>query len=50
MFLVTGKSKASTLREVLYGVRQPELYPAQRIHPGDGQVTWLVDEAAGSKL
>jgi hypothetical protein len=24
--------------------------PAQRIHPTDGTLTWLVDEAAGSKL
>jgi 6-phosphogluconolactonase len=50
LFLVTGESKASTLKEVLRGVYQPELLPAQRIRPTDGKVIWLVDEAAASAL
>jgi 6-phosphogluconolactonase len=50
LFLVTGESKAVVLSQVLNGKYSPEQYPAQRIRPSDGQVTWLVDEAAGSEL
>ena len=50
VFLVTGKSKALTLSQVISGNSTPEQLPAQRIHPTDGQVTWLVDEAAASEL
>lgn len=50
IFLVTGENKARTLREVLYGKYQPELFPAQRIRPSSGKVIWLADEAAGSNL
>lgn len=50
VFLVTGKSKAFTLSQVISGNSTPEQLPAQRIHPTDGQVTWLVDEAAASEL
>ncbi len=48
LFLVTGATKAETLRAVLEG---PEgLYPAQRIRPISGHLTWLMDAAAASKL
>lgn len=50
LFLVTGESKASTLKEVLNGAHKPELFPAQRIQPTDGKLIWLVDEGAASKL
>jgi 6-phosphogluconolactonase len=51
MFLVSGESKAEILARVLDDKNyQPELYPAQRIHPFGGEVTWLIDEAAASKL
>jgi 6-phosphogluconolactonase len=46
-FLVTGASKAETLQAVLDGPPDPERYPAQRIQPTDGQVTWLMDRKAG---
>jgi len=49
-FLAVGKSKSETLASILNGVYHPELLPAQRIHPIDGEVLWLVDEAAASKL
>lgn len=49
-FLVTGASKAETLRNVLKGERNLEKYPAQRIQPVDGTLVWLVDEAAGRFL
>jgi 6-phosphogluconolactonase len=51
IFLVTGANKAATLNNVISGYNNfPEQYPAQRIRLTDGQVTWLVDEAAGQKL
>jgi 6-phosphogluconolactonase len=50
VFLVSGGSKSETLASVLKGEYLPELYPAQRIRPTDGEVTWLVDETAASKL
>jgi len=50
LFLVTGESKAAILKDILSNNYQPELFPAQRIRPTDGQVIWLVDEEAGSKL
>jgi 6-phosphogluconolactonase len=52
VFMATGEKKASTLAEVLSDThtRNPELYPAQRIKPEDGNLIWLVDEAAASKL
>ncbi|GAB4455405.1 MAG: 6-phosphogluconolactonase [Anaerolineales bacterium] len=49
-FMVTGEKKASTLAEVLSGRYDPERLPAQRIHPKDGELLWLVDEEAAGKL
>lgn len=49
-FLVTGAGKAETLRNVLKGERNLEKYPAQRIQPVDGNLVWMVAEAAGSFL
>lgn len=50
LFLVTGEEKAETLERVLNGPRQPSTYPAQAVRPVDGQLAWLVDEAAASRL
>lgn len=49
-FLVTGTSKAETLRNVIHGERNLGLYPAQRIQPINGNLVWMVDEAAGKFL
>ena len=49
-FMATGEKKAVTLAEVLSDRYNPELYPAQRISPKDGDLFWLVDEDAASKL
>lgn len=49
-FLVAGKSKAERLQEVLESEPQPESLPAQIVQPRDGQVTWLIDQAAAAKL
>ena len=50
IFLVTGKSKAETLRRVLGNLYTPEELPAQRIAPTDGNLDWLIDQEAGSLL
>jgi len=49
-FMATGEKKANTLAEVLSDRYNPTLYPAQRIAPKDGNLIWLIDEAAASKL
>jgi 6-phosphogluconolactonase len=45
-----GAEKADALHEVLAGVRDPDTYPAQIVHPHDGELRWLVDAAAASRL
>jgi len=52
VFMAIGENKANTLAEVLTDThtRNPSKYPAQRIAPKEGQLIWLVDEAAASKL
>ncbi len=50
VFFVFGENKANALYEVLEGVRNPTEYPSQMIQPIAGDVQWLVDEAAASKL
>jgi 6-phosphogluconolactonase len=50
VFLVTGQEKAQALAATLTGPRESLKFPAQRIHPLNGQVWWLVDESAASLL
>ena len=50
VFMASGEKKSVTLAEVLSDRYNPELYPAQRIDPKDGELIWLVDEDASSKL
>jgi 6-phosphogluconolactonase len=50
VFMVTGEKKAITLAEVLSDRYNPEQYPIQRINPRDGELIWLVDEEAASRL
>ncbi|MCC6299100.1 MAG: 6-phosphogluconolactonase [Anaerolineales bacterium] len=50
VFMATGEKKASALAEVLSDRYNPELYPAQRIDPKDGELIWLVDDSTASKL
>lgn len=49
-FLVAGADKAETLKSVLEGSYQPELYPSQLIRPRNGTLLWMVDEAAARLL
>lgn len=50
VFMATGEKKANTLAEVLSDRYNPELLPAQRIDPKDGQLIWLVDKGTASQL
>jgi 6-phosphogluconolactonase len=50
LFLVTGASKATAVVATLHGAADVDRWPAQRIRPPDGQITWLLDEAAAAKL
>lgn len=49
-FLVTGAGKAETLRSVIKGEKNLERLPAQRIQPLNGNLVWMIDEAAGKFL
>jgi 6-phosphogluconolactonase len=48
-FIVAGGAKVRVLREVREGPQDPNRLPAQLIHPADGELRWLVDEAAASE-
>jgi 6-phosphogluconolactonase len=50
VFLVSGENKATALANALQGRRNPAAYPAQRIQPEHGQVIWMVDQPAASRL
>lgn len=48
LFLVAGSSKAAVLSEILSDGEKKKEFPAGRIRPVQGKVTWLIDrEAAG---
>jgi 6-phosphogluconolactonase len=50
VFLLSGAAKADTLRDVLEGPYDPLRLPSQVVRPIDGRLTWLVDQAAATKL
>ena len=50
MFLVSGRAKADTLRDVLEGPERPDQLPAQSVRPASGHAVWLVDRAAATRL
>jgi 6-phosphogluconolactonase len=50
MITAGGTEKADALRAVLEGPHEPDIYPAQLIRPRSGNLRWLVDAAAASKL
>jgi 6-phosphogluconolactonase len=49
-FVVSGANKAARLEQVLRGPYTPDVLPAQAIRPVEGRLTWMVDEAAASRL
>lgn len=50
IFLVAGEEKAGALHDVLEGEIDPDRYPAQGVRPTEGEILWLVDGAAASRL
>jgi 6-phosphogluconolactonase len=50
LFLVTGADKAERVKQVLEHTPGSEALPASRIRPTDGQLEWMIDAAAGSRL
>ena len=50
VFVVSGPSKASVLKEVLEGQYQPTSLPSQSIQPVEGELLFLVDRAAANEL
>lgn len=49
VFLVSGEQKAPVLKTVLEGNALPETLPAAGVHPTDGVLTWIVDNAAAER-
>lgn len=49
VFLVSGKDKAETVRRVLEEPATPDL-PATLVAPKDGEILWLLDRPAASRL
>ena len=45
-----GENKAHALNEVLHGVYNPEKYPSQLIKPVDGELLFLTDQAAKTRI
>lgn len=50
LMLVAGASKAETLRAVMQGPPDTDLYPVEALQPTNGQVWWYVDGAAAKHL
>jgi 6-phosphogluconolactonase len=50
VFLVSGKSKAVPLKQVLYGPYDPLNCPSQFIRPGTGELYFFVDREAASNI
>ncbi len=49
-FLIAGPDKAQVVLEVMKGPRDPERLPAQLIAPTSGDLRWLLDAGAASRL
>lgn len=48
--LVSGEKKAAVVRRVLGAGARDEGLPIQRVRPHDGQMLWLLDEAAAAQI
>jgi len=48
VFLVQGVGKSKIVASILYGEPNPELWPAQRIRPEDGELIWMLDTGAAA--
>jgi len=50
LFLVAGSSKAAVLSEILSDKEKKKEFPAGRIRPVQGKVTWLIDQEAAGRV
>lgn len=50
MFLVAGADKADVLARVIEGDHPIARYPARAVRPVDGELTWMIDDAAAAAL
>ena len=50
VFLVTGEKKAAPVQDIFEGEATVEQHPAAGVHPEQGTLTWLLDEAAAGGL
>ena len=50
IYLVAGSSKAQILEQLLHGDAASRKFPAGRVNPADGELTWIVDAAAAALL
>ena len=50
MFIVSGEEKANAVAAVLEGPSRPEALPAQGVKPANGNLFWLLDSTAASRL
>jgi 6-phosphogluconolactonase len=50
LFLVSGPSKAGVIRDILEDEDKRDHYPAGLVNPTHGDLTWLIDREAASKL
>jgi 6-phosphogluconolactonase len=49
-FLVAGENKASIVKDVLAPGADSSAYPAGRVKPSDGQLTWFITQDAAASL
>ena len=49
-FLVSGESKAAIVREILLADGASCSYPAAKVRPSEGRLTWMIDAEAAKKL
>lgn len=50
MFVVHGDDKAPAVQQIVEGPRDPDRFPAQVIAPTDGELIWVLDKQAASRL
>jgi len=50
VFMVTGAAKAEIVRDVLEGPKDIQRLPSQLIAPQNGELFWMLDQAAGRLL
>ncbi|UZQ53592.1 6-phosphogluconolactonase [Trichothermofontia sichuanensis B231] len=49
LFLVTGENKQQALAQVFAPAADPNQYPSRLIRPINGELIWLLDQAAGAQ-